>query len=144
MKRIITERFALVAIGSILAFFSLLHILIITGLIPYHLVWGGRLKSSLEMLQFETVSLGATILMLVVVGIRAGIIRLRLPQLVLRILIGIMFLVFLLNTLGNLSSTSGLERWLFTPLTLLLAVCCLRLALTRNNILLAGALPTST
>jgi hypothetical protein len=126
MKRIISERLALRIIGSILALFALFHVLILLGLIPYNVVWGGKLTSHAGMLKYEAISLAVTLFMLAIVAIRAGIIPLRLPHLALRMVFGTMFLLFLLNSLGNATAVSLVER-LLTPFTLILAFCCLRL-----------------
>jgi hypothetical protein len=40
-----------------------------------------------------------------------------------------MFVLFAINTVGNIFSNNELERLIFTPLTLLLAVFSLRLAI---------------
>jgi hypothetical protein len=46
------------------------------------------------------------------------------------VVFSLMFLLFLVNTAGNLASTNQLEKQLFTPLTLLLALLSLRVAVS--------------
>ena len=129
LKRFITEHAAIAAIASALAVFLILHVLIMLGALPFDMVWGGRLRTRADMLRLESFSLGFTVLLLVITGIRAGYIRIHIHPTVLRVAFGLMSLLFLLNTLGNATSQSRFEQLLFTPLTIILAICSMRLAL---------------
>jgi hypothetical protein len=90
------------------------------------MVWGGRLKSASEMVAFEVPSIALNLLFVVIILLIAGYILSPLPPKVLRVIAWIMAGFFMLNTLGNLVSNSGLERIIFTPVTILLAVCSYR------------------
>jgi hypothetical protein len=50
---------------------------------------------------------------------------------VIDILLWIIFAYLLLNTAGNLASSSSLEKLLFTPITIVAALLVLRLAVGR-------------
>jgi len=97
------------------------------------MVWGGRLKNASQMLSFETVSIVINLIMLAGVGVYAGILQLKINQIVIKAGFGIMFVLFLLNTIGNLSSENEWEKMVFTPLTLLLSLFSLRLALSKEQ-----------
>ncbi len=86
------------------------------------------------MVRFETISIGINALMLAVVGLRAGVLPLRVPALALTIAFWLMAGLFALNTVGNLLSTNPFEKYTFTPITLLLPLLCLRLALGRSSV----------
>jgi hypothetical protein len=129
MKKLLSERAAVRSLLLILALVVIMHLLILAGIIPYAMVWGGRLQNKAQMVRFETVSVLVNILMLAVVSLRAGLLRVRLQPLVGRILLGLMAGLFLLNTVGNLLSTNTVEQVVFTPLTLVLFLLSLRLAL---------------
>ncbi|HEY1115294.1 MAG TPA: hypothetical protein VGE66_17100 [Chitinophagaceae bacterium] len=128
MNRLITERLALLTIATILSLIVLFHLLILTGVMPFDIVWGGRLSSREQMLRFETLSIALNLLMLAVVGARAGIIGRNIPPRLITIALWIMAVLFGLNTVGNLLSQNALERMIFTPLTLILSILCFRLA----------------
>jgi hypothetical protein len=132
MKKLISERFAAIALLSLLSVFLLFHVLIMLGVIPFEIVWGGRLKDRSQMLRSETVSVIINLLMLAVVGIKAKIIEVVLPQLLVRLILWIMFALFVLNTLGNLFSLNQFEQLVFTPVTFLLALFSLQLAISRS------------
>lgn len=105
------------------------HIIIITELIPYDAVWGGRLKSREQMLRFEFVSIAINLFMLVVILIKGTYIKIKIPKLIVTSFLWLFAILFALNTVGNLFSVSIWETIIFTPITLISAVLCLRLAL---------------
>lgn len=105
------------------------HILVLMGLVPYDIVWGGRVKSVNDMYLFEAISLLLNAVFLFVVSAKSRVVKIRVSEKLLNVLLWIMAGVFLLNTLGNLMSTSELEKMIFTPVTLLLSILCILLAL---------------
>ncbi|UTW62792.1 hypothetical protein KFE98_01145 [bacterium SCSIO 12741] len=114
--------------GLILIF----HGLILSGVIPFQYVWGGRLENQEQMIAFESISVIINLLMAGVAAIKGGYINPSLPQLGVRILLWLFTGLFFLNTLGNLIAVQSLETWIATPITFLLFVLYLRLALHRD------------
>lgn len=120
-----------VASNGMIILFSMIiifHGLAIFGIVPYQILWGGRLKNHHEMLVFETVSIVINGLMLVVVMIHKGVINKVISDKAVKIALWVMFLLFVINTIGNINAVSSWERYIFTPITLILALFCLRLA----------------
>jgi hypothetical protein len=118
----------------LIGLFSLIigfHLLVVTGFIPNEIVWGGKLSSSTEILRFEILSILVNLLLLAVILMDAGFIKNRLPSKFLEIMLWFMVVLFLLNTVGNLYSTNRLETLIFTPVTLILALLCYRLILSK-------------
>jgi len=109
------------------------HALILASVIPYDIVWGGRLGNAKEMVLFEILSIGLNTLFLFVILIQAGIIRARISSKLIRGFIWGMLAFFLLNTLGNLASESAFEKAVFTPVTLILSICLLIVALSNRR-----------
>jgi hypothetical protein len=112
----------------ILSFSLIYHILILSGVVGYGATWGGRLKSQEEMLRFESVSIAVTLLVMVATGIRIGLLRIHIAPTLLRIFFYLLTLLFALNTLGNLVAVDNLEKYIATPLTAVLTLCCWVLA----------------
>ena len=129
LKRHLSFSFAaklmLILFGAVVVF----HLLVLLQVLPYSIVWGGKLNSVEQMRSMETVSICINLFMILVVLLRAQLIRLDLRPLFLQVVMGLMCALFVLNTLGNLFSENLFERLVFTPLTLLLAVLCFRLTL---------------
>ncbi|MDX2173063.1 MAG: hypothetical protein SFY56_08085 [Bacteroidota bacterium] len=116
--------------GSVVIFLMTIvfHILVILKIIPYKLVWGGRLKSDKDMYRFEIVSLILNVFFLLVVCVRCEFIAIAINVNILRIILWIMAALFLLNTIGNLLSKNRNEKVIFTPITLLLTLFSIILA----------------
>ncbi|TGE18368.1 hypothetical protein [Hymenobacter elongatus] len=129
MKLLFSERLAATILLVIFALVVLFHGLVITGIIPFGIVWGGRLQTHSQMLVFETVSIALNALMFGVVAVWVGHWKAAVGAGVLRGALWLMAGLFLLNTVGNLLSTNAVEKAVFTPMTLLLALFSLRLAL---------------
>jgi hypothetical protein len=138
MNNFITQKLATNGLLGLLSLFILFHLFIITGVIPFEIVWGGRLKNYSQMLSFEAISITANVIMLAVVSINAGILKVKINRAIIKAVFWAMFILFLLNTLGNLLSLNQLEKVLFTPVTLLLSLFSLRLAISKQPKIVLG------
>lgn len=119
----------LVLLAAVLIF----HALILIQVIPFDIVWGGRLQSVEQMQGFELISISINLLVMLVVAIKAGYVRSRLPIKAINFLLWSFVVLFTLNTIGNLIAESNLESIIFTPLTFISAILCLRIALEKTN-----------
>jgi hypothetical protein len=129
MKRRILEKFASNALLIMFILVMLFHVLVLLGIVPFDIVWGGQLKSKEEMIRFEITSIALNSVMLGIVMMQAGLLKVNVKPIVLKVAFWCMFVLFAINTVGNIFSNNELERLIFTPLTLLLAVFSLRLAM---------------
>lgn len=131
MKALIAERLAIHVLLAVFLVTTVFHVLVVVGVVPFAIVWSGRLRDHSQMLRFEAGSLTVTLLMLAIVAVRAGYMNIKIPARVMTVVFSLMFLLFLANTAGNLASKNALEKRLFTPLTLVLALLSLRVAMGR-------------
>lgn len=115
-------------IGLLLLVF-VFHLCVVLGWVPNSIVWGGRIQTLEEFYILEGVSLLINTLFIWVVAQRAAYIKSRFPAKGLKLVLWAMAGLYALNTLGNLMAIHPLEKYLFTPLTLISAVLCVRLAL---------------
>jgi hypothetical protein len=95
------------AAGIVMALLSVIvvfHLLVLSGVIPYNIVWGGRLESAAQMYVLETVSLAVILAVILVVAIKGGYIKPFLPPKVVTILLWLLTALFALNTAGNFCS----------------------------------------
>lgn len=133
MTDFLPKRIASNGLLLILPLFILLHFLILSGIISFEMVWSGKLESHAQIVSLELFSITMNLMMLGAVAVDAGIIRMKINSILLKIAFWTMFALFLLTTLGNLSSNNSLEKVLFTPVTLLLSLFSLRLALSKES-----------
>lgn len=100
----------------------LFHLLVLTGVIPFSGVWGGRLETVQDMYRFEAVSILINILVLFVLIQKRKNLLEGSPNKVINVVLWIFMGLFLLNTVGNLFAESVVEKVLATPLTLIISV----------------------
>jgi hypothetical protein len=132
MKKLISERFAALALLGLLGALFIFHLLIVVHVLPFDIVWGGKLRAVEDMQQLEIASLVMTLVLLAAVGLRAGYLPYKPKPLILRVVMWMMVVLFVLNTLGNLLSENMVERLVFTPVTVVMALLSLRLAVWEN------------
>lgn len=107
------------------------HILIIARIIPYNIVWGGRLENVSQMYVFEAASLTINLAITAVIGVKIGYIKPYISEKVLKIILWGLVILFSLNTVGNIVSINSLEAIMFTPITIIAAILCCRLAIEK-------------
>lgn len=132
MLKKIPFRLAVNITTALLLLVLIYHTLIITGLIPFEAAWGGRLETREDMLRFETVSLLVNSFLLALVSVKAGRLKVKIPPMAITIMLWFFVGLFILNTVGNLASTSFWEMVIFTPMTALLSVLFARMAVERK------------
>lgn len=121
-----------VAVHTILIIAALVlvfHLLVISCVIPYQYVWGGRLESTEQMLWFESISMIINLFIILIVSMKGNYIRSYLSNRVVKVFLWIFSILFILNTVGNLFSLTSLESIIATPITFVLAIMFLRLAI---------------
>ena len=126
-------QWCLILFGAIMLF----HAFIIGGIIffdfaPVEFLWGGRMETKEELLVFEFLSFAVVVLCFFVVLIKSG--RISAPRLkkASGVILWILFVLFLLNTVGNIFAKTTFEKS-FAIVTIVLAIFCLRLAVEREN-----------
>jgi hypothetical protein len=129
MIRFINKQFAINTLLVIFSMIIIFHVLVVIGVVPFNMIWGGRLTTHEQMIQFEMVSILINVLMISVVAIYGGYLSIHIKPMIIKVALWIMFVLFFLNTIGNLFSISEWEKIIFTPITFLLAIFSLRLAM---------------
>ena len=99
----------------------------LAGLVPTGMVWGGRMQNDTERTVMSLVSIAVLLLCIAIVRIRMG----HGPQALKafgRYGTWAIVVVFALNTIGNLVALDMWETLIFTPITMVLALLALRVA----------------
>ncbi|MDI1233430.1 MAG: hypothetical protein PSX81_04045 [bacterium] len=113
----------LVLLGLVILF----HLLIITQMIPYTIVWAGKLKNEKDMYQFEGVSLFINLLLILLLLIKVNYLKLPLSPRFITIMLWLFVFLFALNTIGNLFAKTNFEKFVFTPLTFISSLLLIRI-----------------
>jgi len=109
-----------------------LHLLILLGVVPAGIVWGGQIGASTERLfTLEIIALVLTLLFMGIVAVKMEYVRAGGFRKVANVGVWVIFAYLVLNTVGNLVSGVSLENLIFAPVTVFLAVCAWRLAIEK-------------
>ena len=130
MRSLINARPAAWVLLAALALLEIFHILVLAEVLPPGVVWGGREPAGgATLVGLEVFALALTALFGFIVAVRAGLLPLPRLQRAAAVGMWIVFAYFCLNVLGNLASNSTLERIIFVPVTVILALLAFRLAI---------------
>jgi hypothetical protein len=132
MKRIISAKLAgnilLAALGLVFIF----HILVLLRVLPADIVWGGQIRGvEVNLFMLEGVALLVTLVFILIVAAKTGYVQAGKLSGVVNIGVWLIFVFLLLNTLGNFASGVSFENLIAAPLTIILALCALRLAIEK-------------
>lgn len=97
---------------------TVFHILILSGIIPYEITWGGNLKTAKEMYVFESSSILINAFFVYVLLQKENFIKVVFSHRAISIILWVFFALFVLNTIGNLLARTAFEK-AFTLVTLL-------------------------
>lgn len=126
-------KFATHSMLTILSLVMLFHILVLIQIIPYTIVWAGKINTIAEMRVFETVSLFINAFIICVIAVKSQYLKWNIPGKLIQVLLWVFVALFSLNTIGNLVSKTSFETIVFTPLTFILAILCLRIVLEKKE-----------
>ena len=133
MKKRYSEKIQISTFIFLLIAIIVFHSFVLLGIIPFDIVWGGKLKNHSEMISLERISLFITILMLMVGLLRAKIITIGNHPVKISVMLYTMSILFGLNSIGNLLADTNFEKFVFTPITVLLALLSWQLGRTKTS-----------
>ena len=132
MKKLVSAKLAgnilLAALGVLFIF----HILILLKVLPADIVWGGQIQGAQKnLVLFESIALAGTLLFMLIIASKTGYINAGDLSWAVNIGVWLTFAFLVLNTVGNLASGVSFENLVFAPITIILALCALRLAIEK-------------
>lgn len=131
MKKRISARRSGQILLTFLLLLILFHLLILLRIVPYEIVWGGQIANTSSLIMLECMALGLTIIFTVIVLAKIGYIKVNGFSKTINFGMWVMVGYFILNTIGNIASINSIEKMILAPLTILLALIALRLALEK-------------
>jgi hypothetical protein len=126
-------KFALSFLLTLLSSVFIFHFLVMLKIIPYTIVWAGKIENDTQMYQFESVSVLINVILFSAILIKSKIVRWNVNPKIIQVILYIFVAIFALNTIGNLFAKMNLETYIFTPLTFISAFLCLRIALEKSK-----------
>lgn len=135
MRKIKDFNVATLASLFILGILALFHMAILMGIVlfdyvPIEFLWGGQMKTVTQLVNFEIVSLLTTVIFIFLLSIRSKWINIPKLTGITSIAMWVVFVLFLLNTIGNGLSETTFER-AFAIVSGVLALLFLRIAIEK-------------
>lgn len=100
----------------------LFHILVLFRIIPYEIVWAGKLNSVNDMYTFESMSILINSILITTLLLKGKYLKLQIPEKIINGILWFFVILFTLNTVGNLLAKTNFEKAVFAPLTFLSAI----------------------
>lgn len=113
---------ALISMLLLLTLVMIFHLSILTQIVPYNIVWAGKLKTKQEMYVFESVSILINSILISTLLIKGNYLKINISHKIINAILWIHVVLFSLNTLGNLTAKTLFEKAVFTPLTFVSAI----------------------
>jgi hypothetical protein len=115
-----------------LALLAAFHVFVIIGIVPSDIIWGGQIDDPhSNLFTLEIIALFVLVLFAIIISAKMGYIKANKFRKPTTIGVWIVFAYFVLNTIGNLASDVSFENLIFAPITILMALCSLRLAIEK-------------
>jgi hypothetical protein len=95
---------------GLLVVIILLHLSIITKIVPYDITWGGRLQNDTEMYVFESISILINVFLCWILMMKCDLVTYKFPIKVIDLMLWIFFAIFILNTIGNIFAKTFFEK----------------------------------
>ncbi|MEP6627321.1 MAG: hypothetical protein ABJA32_05020 [Ginsengibacter sp.] len=130
--KLISQKHAINSMIGLLSVVLVFHILILIKIIPYAIVWAGKISSLEQMRKLEVVSILVNSFSIIILMLKVGYIKNKIPKNIFNVIIWLLVILFGLNTIGNLFAVSRFEVYFFTPLTFVSTILCLRIVLNKR------------
>ena len=125
----ISVKYAATLMMVFLSVSAVFHVLILSGVIPYKLVFSGLLYTELQMYMYAVSTIAALIVVICVISIKGGYMKPFVSKAALNAILWILVAIFTVGAAGILWSKTTLEMILFTPPALISAILCYRMTL---------------
>lgn len=129
MDAIISQSVAATILLILLILLATFHLLVLVRVVPHDIIWSGKIRNSKQLVRLELISLLVLAVAIGLVLLNLGWIGLNVHPLIVTIGNWALFGFFVLNTLGNLTAKTKVEKYGFGLLTLMMAVLALAVAL---------------
>jgi hypothetical protein len=129
--KLITTNAIRILVGLLFAVI-LFHLCIIAKIVPYDIVWGGRLQTDTEMYFFEAISILVNIFLMWILLMKGHHVHYKFPNQMVNLILRVFFALFIINTIGNVFAKTYFEK-LFTFLTGFISILLWIILMKRNS-----------
>lgn len=133
MKNIFNVKISAIIFSILTAIMIIIHLLITINILPPNIVWGGSITNRNELIKMEIIAITILFMFITIELIRSEIIQIKKYKIIQIILSWLIFIYLILNTIGNILSSTNIEKILFSLTTFILAILSLRISIYKNN-----------
>jgi len=131
MKNLISFKLAGNLAVTIIVLLIIFHVLLLLGVVPSDIVWGGKVADEAIIIKLEIFSLVTSFIFLGIVLLRINQDKLLKFKKSINYAVIVICAYFVFNIAGNLASEVTLEKLIFTPITVILSLLLFRLAIEK-------------
>ena len=131
MKKLLSKKVAGIILIISLLFLMSFHLLVAISILPGNIVWGGTIEEESVVL-YEIAALIITGFLLFITAVKAGYIKVKILKNIADVFIRIMVIYFAFMIFGNLIAKTITEKVIFIPLSIIMFISSLRLAIERD------------
>jgi len=132
MKKVMSSNLAGKILLATFILMLILHILILSQIIPANIVWGGQInEDQSNLVPLEIVAILVTLVLTGIVAAKIDLINAGKFKKATNVGMWVVFAYLILNIFGNFASGISAETLFFGPLTIVMAFCALRLAIEK-------------
>lgn len=131
MKKLLRADLAGKGLIAIFALFIIFHALILLRILPFDMVWGGQLKDYSSAIVYEGFAVFLLLLFIYLVWLKLKNLSHGRTNKFISITIWLIFAYFLLSIVANLASPNAVEKFVFMPISVIIAFLALRLAIEK-------------
>jgi hypothetical protein len=131
MKKLISFKLAGKITITIIVLLIIFHILVLLGVVPSDIVWGGKAGDKALLIKLEIFSLVTSFIFLGIVLLKVNQDKFVKYKNAINYAVIIICAYFGFNIVGNLASGVTIEKLIFTPITIILTLLLIRLAIEK-------------
>jgi hypothetical protein len=131
MKKFLSAKLSGNILISLLIILLFFHVLVLVKAIPFKIVWGGQVNNPSSILIYEGMSVLITIIFIIIISMKIDYINPGKFSKIVNAALWFVFVYFLFNTIGNLTSGVIVEKLIFTPVTIIMTILAFRLAIEK-------------
>ena len=130
MKKLLSKKLAGIILICSLIFLMIFHLLVIINILPRDIVWGGTIDEN-SVIKYEIIAFLITGFLLFMASVKAGYINNNIIKKIANVFIWFMVVYFAFMIFTNLSAKTFTEKLIFIPISILMFVSSLRLAIKK-------------
>jgi len=131
MKNLISFKLTGKIIITIIVLLIIFHILVLLGVVPSNIVWGGQIVDNATLMKHEILRLIGSFIFLAIILEKLNQHKITKFKKLSNITFWFIYVYFIITSIAKLASAVTLEKMIFIPITVILSILLFRLAIEK-------------